>query len=71
MTTMDDLIAELMFDEMLSEYEVLKVWHILDEPIPDSVKARLLKPLQPGGISTFPSTTQKEDCKKDCKEEGH
>ena len=55
MVTMDEYIEQLlaeMPDNQSTLHDVVK--NILDEPISDSVKARLLKPLQPGKYRPSP-----------------
>ena len=46
-----------------------KVQNILDEPIPDSVKARLLKPLWPGKYRPTPAPRKKKAAKRKAIEE--
>ena len=45
------------------------VQNILDEPIPDSVKVRLLKPLQPGNYLPSPLPRKKKTAKRKAIEE--
>ena len=55
MVTMDEYIEQLlaeMPDNQSTLHDVVK--NILDEPVSDSVKARLLKPLQPGKYRPSP-----------------
>ena len=55
LVTMDEYIEQLlaeMPDNQSTLHDVVK--NILDEPISDSVKARLLKPLQPGKYRPSP-----------------
>ena len=60
MATLDEYPDQLL-EEIPDENSALHhvVQNILDEPIPDFVKKRLLKPLQPE-LSNFSPTTQKE-----------
>ncbi|MEW8444566.1 MAG: hypothetical protein AB2661_11815 [Candidatus Thiodiazotropha sp.] len=53
----DQLLAEIP-DKNSALHHVVQ--NILDKPIPDFVKGRLLKPLQPGNYRPSPRTTQKE-----------
>ena len=52
------LLAELFEEEDTALQDVVQ--NILDEPIPDAVKRRLLKPLQPRKYRPPPPPTQKE-----------
>ena len=70
-STMDDYIEQLlaeMADEKSTLHDVVQ--NILDEPIPDSVKGRLLKPLYPEKYRPpRPSPTWKDRKRKAIEEE--
>ena len=64
MATMDEYIDQLMAeiaDENSSLHHVVQ--NLLDEPIPDFVKGRLLKPLQPGNYRPPPAPRKKKAAK--------
>ena len=60
MATMDEYIDKLLA-EIADENSALHhgVQNILDEPIPDFVKGRLLKPLQPANYRPSPAPHKK------------
>ena len=67
---MDEYIEQLlaeMPDNQSTLHEVVK--NILDEPISDSVKARLLKPLQPGKYRPSPPPRKAKERKRKALEE--
>ena len=70
MVTMDEYIEQLlaeMPDNQSTLHDVVK--NILDEPISDSVKARLLKPLQPGKYRPSPPPRKAKERKRKALEE--
>ena len=65
MATMDEYINQLLTeiaDENLALHHVVQ--NTLDEPIPDFVKGRLLKPLQPGNYQPSPAPHKKKAAKR-------
>ena len=54
MTTIDDYIDQLLADMQAPEALQNVVQNILDDPIPEEVKKRLLKPLLPGKYRPLP-----------------
>ena len=65
MATMDEYIDQLLAeiaDENSAFHYVVQ--NILDEPIPDFVKGRLLKPLQPGNNRPSPAPRKKKAAKR-------
>ena len=67
---MDEYIEQLlaeMPDNQSTLHDVVK--NILDEPISDSVKARLLKPLQPGKYRPSPPPRKAKERKRKALEE--
>ena len=70
MVTIDEYIEQLlaeMPDNQSTLHDVVK--NILDEPISDSVKARLLKPLQPGKYRPSPPPRKAKERKRKALEE--
>ena len=65
MATMDEYIDQLLA-EIPDKNSALRhvVQNILDEPFPDFVKGRLLKPLQPGNYRPFPAPHKKKAAKR-------
>ncbi|MEW8687326.1 MAG: hypothetical protein AB2556_16060 [Candidatus Thiodiazotropha sp.] len=70
MGTMDEYIKQILA-EIPEKNSTLHnvVQNILDEPIPDSVKGRLLKPLQPGKYRRSPAPRKKKAAKRKAIEE--
>ena len=65
MATMDEYIDQLLAeiaDENSAFHYVVQ--NILDEPIPDFVKGRLLKPLQPGNNRPSPAPRKNKAAKR-------
>ena len=70
MATMDEYIEQLLA-ELYPDNPTLHdvVQNILDQPIPDSAKARLLKPLQPGKYRPSPPPRKAKERKRKALEE--
>ena len=65
MATMDEYIDQALAeiaDENSALHHVVR--NILDAPIPDFVKGRLLKPLQPGNFRPSPAPRKKKAAKR-------
>ena len=60
MADMDEYIDQLLAEMQMPEPAQKVVRNILDEPIPERVKRRLLKPLFPKKISTSTPTSHVE-----------
>ena len=70
MVTTDEYIKQLLvelYPDNPTLHEVVQ--NILDEPIPDSAKARLLKPLQPGKYRPSPPPGKAKEWKRKALEE--
>ena len=65
MATMDEYIDQLLA-EIANENSALHhvLQNIVDGPIPDIVKGRLLKPLQPGNYRPSPASRKKKAAKR-------
>ena len=66
---MDEYIKQLLAELYPDNPTLPDVQNILDEPIPDSAKARLLKPLQPGKYRRSPPSRKAKERKRKALEE--
>ncbi len=65
MASMDEYIDQLLAEMQTPEPLHTVVQNIMDEPIPEAVKRRLLKPLLPGKFRPFPETSVKHPEEKE------